>query len=280
MVDVARGEVRTVRAGFTSTDVAVATGREAVLRVEDQDRVLESRWGIGDPPRCLREDVAPGVLAIPCTKEQAEAVGRPAPVAPTRSPLDPLPQAPPPPKHFTLPEYGFDLTLPGATWVAEAVAGLPDDPGPRKVASISSRLLAADVRVEWDPAGGGGTPEAAEEALLARLRRVSKDVAVVGARRPVLSLPGAFRVTLLGTVRKERLRTEVLFIDRGAARLTLLAACPEAAWEDTRGALESLLTVVSLALTVLRRNALQPARAASASPGLPRGDWVGGRVWR
>ena len=63
VIDSARGEVRVIRAGFTSLAAGDATVREDLLRVEDGERVLESRWVPGDPPRCVREDVAPGVTA-------------------------------------------------------------------------------------------------------------------------------------------------------------------------------------------------------------------------
>ena len=109
------------------------------------------------------------------------------------------------------------------------------------------------MRVEWDPRGGaapaavpppaGTDPAAAEaeSALLVRLRGIAPDLEIVEARRAVPGVPGAFRMTLRGTVRRERLRTAVLVADRGGARVVLLASCPEAGWEDSRGALEAIL---------------------------------------
>jgi hypothetical protein len=125
--------------------------------------------------------------------------------------------------------------------------------GLRAVAKVASAPLAADVRVEWDPHGAalpsGPPPPAgtdplaaeAESALLVRLRAVAPDLEVVEPRRAVPGLEHAFRMTLRGTVRQERLRTAVLVADRGGARVVLLASCPEGAWEDTRGALEAVL---------------------------------------
>ena len=105
-------------------------------------------------------------------------------------------------------------------------------------------MLAADVRVEWDPRGapaGSAPGEEAEAALLARLKALCKDLKVVTKRAAVDGLPGAWTLGLEGTVRGERLKTLVLVADRALARVTVIASCPEVAWPDAHVALESIL---------------------------------------
>jgi hypothetical protein len=245
LIDPARGELRTVRAGFTSLDAGASSVRVDVLRLEDGDRGLESRWSPGDPPRCTVEDVAPGVVAVPATRAQAEAA-LPAPVAPTdpRALLRPsaLPRTPEAdgPRVLTLADVGFELTLPGPGWVAEPLAAQADDVGVRVVARITSRLDATDVRIEWDPAGARGAPATAEADLLARLRRVARDLRVETTRAAVAE--GVWRMRVVGTVRRESLWTWVLCADRGRGRITVLVACPEPAVRDVTPAVEALLT--------------------------------------
>lgn len=245
LLDPARGELRTVRAGFTTLDAGASSVRIDVLRVEDGDRGLESRWSPGDPPRCTVEDVAPGVVAVPASRAQAEAA-LPAPAAALdpRTLLRPaaLPSAPKEegPRVLTLADVGIELTLPGPGWVAEPLAAQADDVGARVVARVASRLDATDVRIEWDPAGAVGDAGAAERDLLARLRRVARDLRVETPRAAVAD--GVWRMRVVGTVRRESLWTWVLCADRGRGRITVLVACPEPAVKDVSPAVEALLT--------------------------------------
>jgi hypothetical protein len=235
-LDGEHGLVRRVRAGFSSLGGVPAGGGapQDVFRWEDGESVLDSRWAPGLPPRCLSEQVAPGVVATAATQGQTEAAEAKAREEATG-------------REVSVPEAGLALTLPGASWTAELPPSRSDVSGPRAVARLSGRLLAADVRVEWDPKGAarkapGDDGSAAEAALLERLRTVSPDLEVVEPRAPAASPPGAFRLLLSGTVRGERLKTLVLVADRGDARATLLASCPESAWADAKSSLESVLS--------------------------------------
>jgi hypothetical protein len=249
VVDLAKGEVRTVRAGFavvgaSSTDPETDR-RESVLRWEDAGRALDARFRRDVP---FDEAIAPGIVAVPATAAQVDAAvaaaERKAPTA-TEGGARPVVVA----------ECGFSLTVPGASWTSRVT---PPPPGgtaagePAVVARLESRLLVADVRVEWEKAGRGGgespppappaaRPEDVEAALLARLRPLCPDLEVVEARRPARDVPGAWRLSLAGTRQGERIRTEVLVAERGGARVTCLASCSKAAWDDARGALESIL---------------------------------------
>jgi hypothetical protein len=227
LVDASKGEVRTVRAGFTALDVGgPGAPRQDALRVEDGERTLESRWGTGDPPVCFQETVAPGIVANPCTPEQAEALHGEGSE-----------------QRMTLPEAGFEVLVPGAAWVPQVVPGVPGVEGLRLIAKVSSRLHAADVRVEWDPAGAGPAPEVMEATLLDRLRAVAhaRDLTVESPREPVLGLENAWRLTLTATVRGERVRSVLFVADRGRGRAVLLATSPVGAWEDARIPLETIL---------------------------------------
>jgi hypothetical protein len=227
LIDTSKGEVRTVRAGFTGLDVGgEGAPRQDALRVEDGERTLDGRWGSGEPPPCFSETVAPGIVAEPCTPEQAEAFRGEGSE-----------------QRMTLPDAGFEVIVPGAAWVPEIVPAVPGVEGLRLVAKVASRLHAADVRFEWDPAGATGTPQAAEAALLERLRTGAKarDLTVDIPREPVLGLENAWRLSLTATVRGERVRSVLFVADRGRGRAVLLATSPLSAWEDARIPLETIL---------------------------------------
>jgi hypothetical protein len=227
LVDASKGEVRTVRAGFTGLDVGgEGVPRQDALRIEDGERVLDSRWGVGDPPPCWSETVAPGIVASPCSKEQAEALGADA--------AEP---------RLTVADAGFEVLVPGAAWTPELVPGVPGREGLGLVGKMSSRVHAADVRVEWDPAGASESDAASEASLLERLRVGAKarDVKVESPREPVLGLENAWRLTLTATVRGERVRTILFVANKGRGRAVLHATSPIAAWEDARIPLETVL---------------------------------------
>ena len=240
VVDSARGEVRVVRAGFTSLGAGDAILREDVLRVEDGDRVLESRWVPGDPPRCVREDVAPGVGARLSTEAQVRAALAPKAQEPEAPTLGTSPLTPGGRREITLPEYGFSFALSGASWMSAPVQARADDAGPRLVATASSRLQMADLRVEWDPKGADAATSP-EEPLVARLRALAPDLTVIEPRTPLAGRPSTVWLGLVGTRRGERLRMLVLAGDRGAGRVTMLLSCPESAWPDAHEALDTIL---------------------------------------
>lgn len=255
LLDAGRGAVRTVRSGFTVVSAANGAKREDTLRVEDGERVLESRWTTESPPRAVWEEVAPGVTAKPSTRARVEAaeaqqqkpaaapVDPTAPTVPGIGPVEPPPAAPPKPKTIAVLDAGFEIPVPGASWTTETPPST-DAPGRRVVAKLWSSSLAAEIRVEWEPmdaAAARPTPAEAEERLLARLRALSSDLGAVEARSAVPAIPGAWRMTLSGTLNGERVRTLLLVAERRSGFATVIATCPEAAWNDAKDALEGAL---------------------------------------
>ena len=240
LIDSQRGEVRVVRAGFTSLAAGDADARYDVLRIEDGDRVLESRWVPGDPPRCVLEEIAPGVIASPATEAQVRAALAPK-AAPVAAPsLDASPLTPQARRDVAHPELGFAFALPGASWVEEHVEPRADEDGPRLVSKASSRIHMADLRVEWDPKGADKATSP-ERPLYEKLKRLAPDLVIVEPRTPLPGRPSTYWLGLLGTQRGEKLRMLLLAGDRGAGRVTLLLTCPESSWPDAREALDAIL---------------------------------------
>jgi hypothetical protein len=244
VLDPREAEVRAVRATFVSVaspgegggedapapDGEAAEGREDVLRVGEGDDALEVRC-IG--VRCTSEQIAPGVVAVASNASQAAAALVVGGVAP----------APEDRREVVLPECGVALRLPGASWTSDVAPARGGDDR-RVVATLSSALHVADVRVEWEPSGARRSPwpsEAPEEGLVGRLRVASRDLRVVEPRRPVPGVPGAWTVGLVGTVKDERVRTVALVAEKDGARVTLLGACQDTAWPDAGPALEAIL---------------------------------------
>lgn len=240
MIDSQRGEVRVVRAGFTSLGGGDGAVREDVLRIEDGDRALESSWAPGDPPRCVLEEIAPGVVARPATEAQVRAALAPKAEGPAAPSLGDSPMTPGGRRDIVHPEFGFAFALPGASWVSEPVEPRADDDGPRLVSKASSRIHMADLRVEWDPKGADKTTSP-EQPLLEKLRRLARDLAVVEPRTPLAGRPSTYWLGLVGTQRGEKLRMLLLAGDRGAGRVTLLLTCPESSWPDAHDALDAIL---------------------------------------
>ncbi len=181
----------------------------------------------------LEESLGEALLAVPTTEARARAV-------------EAAGQGPASARELTFAEQGLTLTLPGPEWTVTRPVPSVLDTGWRLLARLASAPLTADARLEWDPEGTppGQSAEAAEAALLARLKAVCPDLAVVRRRAPVEGLPGAFSLLLLGTLRGTALYTLALSVPRGAGRVVLLAACPETAWEVGRPVLERLLASV------------------------------------
>jgi hypothetical protein len=230
VLDAAAGAVVRVRAGFSSLGSGGESAREDVLRHEVGGRATEGRFvGL----RGLREAMRPGVVAVATTAERASAASAAAGQEGGTAA-----------REVSLPDVGIALSLPGASWTSQVAPPRPASDGRRVVLTLQSRRLAADVRVEWEPDGVASEPapaDAPEAPLLRRLRRVSADVAAVEPRTAVPRFPGAWRTALRATVRGETVRTLVLVAERGGARVTLLATCPEAAFPDARESLESVL---------------------------------------
>ncbi len=240
MIDSQRGEVRSVRAGFTSLATGDADAREDVFRIEDGERALESRWVPGDPPRCVFEEIAPGVIARPATEAQVRAVLEPKDEPHPLPSLETSPLTPQGRRVVNYPEFGFAFVLPGASWVAEHVEPRADEEGVRVVSKASSRIHMADLRVEWDPKGAEQATSP-EQPLFAKLKRLAPDLSIVEPRTPLGGRPSTYWMGLLGTQRGEKLRMLLLAGDRGEGRVTLLLTCPESAWPDARESLDAIL---------------------------------------
>ena len=179
------------------------------------ERALESRWSPGDPPRCVVEEIAPGVTARLVTEAQVRAALTPRGAAPAAPTLSDSPLTPGGRREITHPEFGFAFALPGASWVLGHVEPRADDEGPRLVARASSRIHMADVRIEWDPKGAdaAASPEA---LLLEKMRRLAPDLAVIEPRSALPGRAATYWLGLVATLRGEKLRMLVLAGDRGA----------------------------------------------------------------
>jgi len=207
-------------------------------------RADELQWVAGDLRRIVRlkdndvleETQGDGVTVVPTTLAQARAVEQVA-RAQAQDPSS---------RELPFPEQGVRLTLPGVDWTAKRYVASGFDAGWRPVAFLRSAPLLADARIEWNPEGAprGQTADQAEAALLERLRATSRDLVVTDARRSVDGLPGAWRLTVRGTLKDTSVGTVVLWVPRGAGALVVLAACPESGWESGKPALERLVASV------------------------------------
>jgi hypothetical protein len=184
----------------------------------------------------LEETLADGVTAVPISATQAKAIE----AASREEAKDPERRV------VTLAEQGLALTLPGPDWTATRPLTSGFDAGWRMLARCASAPLVADARIEWNPEGTpvGQTPAQAEAALLERLRSVCRDLAVTTPREAVPTLPGAWRLSVRGTLRDTAVRTLILCVPRGAGQVVILAACPETGWGMGEPALDRLLDSV------------------------------------
>lgn len=228
VLDVAQDALVDVEAGFASVQPGEGGVDELHWRQERAQRVTRYR-GLS----VLEDRVDEGVVAVGATPAQAravEALGRGASV-------------PAAVREVPLVEAGLRLVLPPGDWVATRPVASGLDSGRRVVARLASALLVADVRVEWDPEGARAHagPDAQQAALLERLREVCPDLRLLGPRREARQLPGAWRLSLGGTLRETPVRTEVLVAPWGEGVVYCLAALPEASWEAGRQALEDVL---------------------------------------
>jgi hypothetical protein len=231
VLDAARDGLVEVQVGWAA--VGGSSGRPDELQwVEGEQRRIVRLQGND----VLEETLADGVTVLPATQAQAKAVEQVS-RAHAQDPKS---------REVALPEQGLSVTLPGPDWTATRAVASGFDAGWRSVAYLNSSALVADARIEWNPEGAprGQTAEQAEAALLERLKAVSKDLAVTLARSPVEGLPGAWRMSVRGTLRDTPVTTLVLFVPRGTGAAVVLAACPETGWDAGRPALERLLASV------------------------------------
>jgi hypothetical protein len=228
VLDVAEGGLVPVEVGFASL-------------ADGPDGTDEMHWVVGGVRRILTlrgndieaDALAEGVSALPTTEAQARAVE----AAARQGAKNPAV------REVVLAEAGLVLPLPGPDWSAERPLASGLDAGRRVVARLSSRVLLANARVEWDPEGLAPGREAheLEGEIIDRLRAWCPDLTVTEPRRPVAHLSGAWRMGLTGTLRDTRVETVLLVVPRGRGVTLVLLACPESAWEQGRAAAERLV---------------------------------------
>ena len=232
-----------VRAGFASVTDACAAGGDT----RGKQRGHEFHWEegghrliswFGEDTHPYSEEIAPGVIAIPVSRESAEAAKGQA----KRSAKDPTQ------REVQLPEAGIAFTAPDPVWTWKATLASPGNTGWRVLGRMDSRVLLSDVRVEWHPKDGRAEldPAAAQAWLVRRLRGASPDLRVLEGRRALGTVEGAWRMSLLGSLKHESVRTIAVVVDRPRGRVVLLLAAPAAAWEQVRAALERFVSSVRL----------------------------------
>jgi len=221
-----------VRAGFASVTEDPSGQRPGhEFHWEESGRRLIS-WFDAEQTT-LEEQVAEGIVAIPVSKEQAEAAATEAAGSGDGDAA----------QDVRLAEAGITFAAPGPLWRWRAMARSPGNTGWRVLGRMANDVLLADVRVELHPyvAGAERDPDAVEAWLLRRLRTASPDVKATAARRPLEGLQGAWRLGLEGTLKEESVRTVAVVVDRPTGRVVLLLACPAGAWEQVRPAFDRLL---------------------------------------
>lgn len=226
-----------VRAGFAAIpEPGADAGRGHEFHWEEGDRRLISFFHRDTSP--IREEVAEGLTALPASREQAEAATSQA----GERPADPEERV------IKLPEAGIGFMLPGPLWTWTPSVAAPANTGWRVLGRLDTRVYLADVRVEWHPRepSDPADPARVETWLLRRLRGASPDLQVVKHRAPLVGLSGAWRLDLLGTLKREKIRSVAVVVDRPLGRVVLLLACPAAAWEQGRPALDRFLSSLRL----------------------------------
>lgn len=227
----------TVRAGFTSVTADSNRKRPGhEFHWEEGDLRLISYFH--EDTRPVEEEIANGVMALPVTREQAEAASADAGSQPKKEGGN----------EVTLPEPGIAFTPPGPIWRWHPELASPGNTGWRRLGRLENRVSLADARLEWHPRTDRSETDAraAEAWLMRRLRGASPDLKVVVPRRPMQGIEGAWRLECAGTLKKERIRTIAVVVDRPAGRVVLLLAVPASAREQVAPALERLLSSIRL----------------------------------
>ena len=221
-----------VRAGFASVTEEPSGARPGhEFHWEEAGRRFIS-W-FDREQTALEEQIAEGIVATPVSAEQA-AVAAAEAARGAETPDD---------REVRLAEAGIAFAAPGPLWTWQASASSPGNTGWRVLGRLSNRVLLTDVRVELHPQvpGADRAPAAVEDWLVRRLRVASPDVRVLEARSDLAQIPDAWSLGLVGTLKKETVRTVAVVVDRPTGRVVLLLACPAGAWEQVRPALERFL---------------------------------------
>lgn len=237
ILDPDREELVHVRAGFTSV-TQDPSGRRPGHEFHwetDGGRFISY---FDAKQNTVQEQIAEGVVAMPVGREQAEAAASQAGKAGKTMGG----------REVTLAEAGIAFTPPGPLWTWTPKDASPGNTGWRVLGRLANPVMVTDVRVEWHPheAGSERGAEAVEAWLMRRLRSVSGDVKVVEERRELTGLDGAWQIGLLGTLRKESVRTVAVVVDRPGGRVVLLLAGPAGAWEQVRPAVARFVRSIRL----------------------------------
>ena len=187
--------------------------------------------------RVAREEITEGVIAVPCTREQATAAEEAA-----------KKDGEPDEKDIVkIPEAGIAFRVPDPLWTWKPALASART-GWRVLGRLSSKLHLADVRVEWHPESMDaiGTAVEAEAWLLRRLRSVSPDLQITAPRRRFGAMEGAWQLGLTANLKGTKVNTIAVVLDRPPGRVLLLVACPLTTWDDGRPALEKFLASIHL----------------------------------
>ena len=237
VLDPDREELVHVRAGFTSVTQDPSGRRPGhEFHWESDGRRRISYFDAQQ--NTVQEQIADDITAVPVSREQAEAAAQQAGKVATAEGG----------REIKLAEAGIAFTPPGPLWTWNAKDASPGNTGWRVLGRLSNAVMVTDVRVEWHPheAGSERDPDKVQDWLLRRLRSVSGDVQLVGERRELTGIEGAWQLDLQGTLRRESVRTVAVVVDRPAGRVVLLLAGPAGAWEQIRPAVARFVRSIRL----------------------------------
>ncbi len=237
------GELVAVRVGFVGLQQRARTAPGTTPADPRDELHWESRgtrlisW-FGQATRVVKETIAEGVSAMPVTRAQAEAAQQNA----TKRAKDPKK------RRVQIAEAGIEFSLPDPSWTWQPEKAAPMERSWRKLGVVDAPLYTATVRAELhDDAGRTAAGMAAGAAWLKeRLLGVCKDLRLAQKAQPPEGVAGGWRVGYTGTLRGQAIYTLAVAVDRGASRTLLLIACPKAAWEEARPALERFIASVNL----------------------------------
>lgn len=237
VLDPDREELIHVRAGFTSVTQDPSGRRPGhEFHWESDGRRLISYFDAKQ--NTIQEQISEDILAMPVSREQAEAAAQQAGRVSARTGGS----------EIKLPEAGIAFTPPGPLWTWNPKDASPGNTGWRVLGRLSNAVMVTDVRVELHPheAGSERDPDKVQAWLERRLRSVSGDVKALGERRELTGMENAWQLDLQGTLRRESVRTVAVVVDRPGGRVVLLLAGPAGAWEQIRPAVVRFVRSIRL----------------------------------
>ena len=237
VIDPDREEIVHVRAGFTSVTKDPSGRRPGhEFHWESDGRRFISYFDAKQ--NTIQEQISEGVMAVPVSREQAEAAAQQAGRASSQVGG----------REIKLAEAGIAFTPPGPLWTWDAKDASPGNTGWRVLGRLHNAVMVTDVRVEWHPhtASTEKAPDAVQQWLERRLRSVSGDIKALDERRELTGIEGGWQLDLQGTLRKESVRTVAVVVDRPGGRVVLLLAGPAGAWEQIQPAVARFVRSIRL----------------------------------